>query len=74
MATGSDWNRRQQEASRRRSPAAGGAWAGPEDRRLMEMHSAGRSHMEIAAVLGRTWNAVQQRLTKLRRQGRIPPA
>jgi hypothetical protein len=40
-------------------------WTPEEDRRLLELHEAGRSRVRIAAALGRTTGSVQSRLYKL---------
>ena len=41
-------------------------WTEEEDRRLLELHDAGRSALSIAAALKRSKAAVQTRISKLR--------
>lgn len=41
-------------------------WTEEEERRLLELHDAGRSHRSIAAALKRSKAAVHARISKLR--------
>lgn len=41
-------------------------WTRDDDRRLLELHAAGRSHISLAAALKRTRSAIRNRLENLR--------
>lgn len=70
---GSDWNQEQQAAVADLQDGRRRPFTGLEDHKLVKMHAEGRTNLEMALELRRSWHSVQGRLSKLRKKGRIPP-